>query len=331
MRDGRARRLAVIVVAILAACGPDGSDEGAAQGDAPSFARDTLPAWCGKLPRPAYDTLDLAFEGADGWFRVYRVRPGVHAIYEPHQFQEVISYVVEGADRALLFDTGMGIAAIRPVVERITALPVTVFNSHTHPDHVGGNHEFDRILGIDHEYARAHAREGFSNERMRGQLASDALCRPLTPGTERSAYRIEPWRISEAVRDGYRIDLGRRILEVLHVPGHAPDAAALLDRGRGLLFTGDTFYEGPIYLFGESTDLDAYGRTVDRLAGLASGLKLLLPGHNTPASPPRMLVSLDEALATVRRGEVEGEPRRAGRVEYVFERFTLLMRARVGG
>jgi len=329
--DGRPRRLAVIVVAVLAACGPRGSDEGPPQGEAPSSERDTLPAWCRRLPRPAYDTLDLAFEGPDGWFRVYRIRPGVHAIYEPHQFQEVISYVVEGADRALLFDTGMGIAPIRPVVERITTLPVTVFNSHTHPDHVGGNHEFDRILGIDDGFARAHARDGFSNERMRDQLASDALCRPLPPGTERSTYRIEPWRISEAVRDGHRIDLGRRTLEVLHVPGHAPDAAALLDRGRGLLFTGDTFYEGPIYLFGESTDLDAYRRTVDRLARLAPGLTLLLPGHNTPASPPRMLVSLDEAMAAVTRGEVEGEPRPAGRVEYLFERFTLLMRARAGG
>jgi len=46
-----------------------------------------------------------------------------------------------------------------------------------------------------------------------------------------------------------RIDLGGRSLEVLHVPGHAPDAIALRDEAHGLLFTGDTFYEGPIYVF----------------------------------------------------------------------------------
>ncbi|NIP59667.1 MAG: MBL fold metallo-hydrolase, partial [Gemmatimonadetes bacterium] len=206
-----------------------------------------------------------------------------------------------------------------------------VFNFHTHPDHVGGNHEFERVLAIDTEYTRRHAREGFSHETMRDQVAPDALCRPLPPATDPSSYRVEPWRISGTIRDGQRIDLGGRTLEVLRIPGHAPDAAALLDRERGLLFTGDTFYEGPIYLFGEATDLQAYETTVERPARLAPSLELLLPGHNTPASAPRMLVSLEEALAAVTRGEVEGESRPGDRVEYVFERFTLLMKAGAGG
>lgn len=309
----------------LSACGNGDGEKAARDPEAAPVEADALPAWCRKLPRPAYDTLDLAFEAEGGWFRVYRIRPGVHAIYEPHQFQEVISYLIEGTDRALLFDTGMGIAPIRPVAEGVTDLPVTVFNSHTHPDHVGGNHEFDRVLGMESDYSRAHAREGFSNDRMRGQVAPDALCRPPPAGTDPRTYAVQPWTTSETVRDGHRIDLGGRTLEVLHVAGHAPDAAALLDRERGLLFTGDTFYEGPIYLFGEETDLAAYRRSVERLAGLVPGLELLLPGHNTPVSPPGSLVSLARALDAIERGEVEGEARPGGRVEYVLDHFTLLM------
>lgn len=318
--------LALLTAGLVAACGAGDGEPRAEEAPDRSPDPDSLPAWCRALPRPAYDTLRLTLTSEDGWFRVYRIRPGVHAIYEPHQFQEVISYLVEGRERALLFDTGMGIAPIRPVVERLTELPVTVLNSHTHPDHVGGNHEFERVLGIDSDYSRRRALEGFSNERMQGQVAPDALCRPLPPTTERSTYRVEPWSISGTVQEGRRIDLGGRILEILHIPGHTPDAAALLDRERGLLFTGDSFYEGPIYLFGEATDLEAYRASVDRLASLAPRLELLLPGHNTPASPPRMLLSLDEALSAATRGRVEGEPRGGGRVEYVFEDFTLLMR-----
>jgi len=316
MRRGRGRIVSLVLapVLMLGACG--GEDE--------------EPAWCQNLPRAAYDTLELAFTSAGGWFQVYRIRPGVHAIYEPHQFQEVLSYLIEGEERALLFDTGMGIAPIRPVVERITDLPVTVFNSHTHPDHVGGNHAFDRVVALDTEYTRRHAREGFSQERMASQVAPDALCRPLPSGTDPGSYRIEPWTIAGTVADGERIELGGRAVEVLHIPGHAPDAAALLDPERGLLFTGDTFYEGPIYLFGEETDLDAYRATVARLADLSPSLELLLPGHNVPASPPHLLRVLDEAVASVLRGEVEGEARSGGRVEYLFEDFTLLL-ARGGG
>ena len=52
--------------------------------------------------------------------------------------------------------------------------------------------------------------------------------------------------------------LGDRLLEIIATPGHTPDAIALLDKQNGLLFTGDSFYVGPIWLFRPETDLDAY-------------------------------------------------------------------------
>ncbi len=87
------------------------------------------PHWCRELPRPEYKNLERVDVG-DGWFEVYRVRPGVFAIYEPHQFEEVISYLILGSKRALLFDTGMGIGKISAVVARLTTLPVTALNSY---------------------------------------------------------------------------------------------------------------------------------------------------------------------------------------------------------
>ena len=71
------------------------------------------------------------------WFVVYVVDPGVFAITEPYQFQEVISYLILGTDRGLLFDTGLGIGNIRKVVDQLTDLDVVVLNSHTHYDHIG--------------------------------------------------------------------------------------------------------------------------------------------------------------------------------------------------
>lgn len=325
----RARLLGLAAVAVvLAACG-SGGDRGEDGPTERTLARDSRPAWCRALPRPAYDSLELAFTSEDGWYRVYRIRPGVHALYEPHQFQEVISYLLQGDERALLVDSGMGISPIRPVVERITDLPVTVANTHTHPDHVGGNHAFDQVLAYDTAFGRRHARRGFTRERMRDQVAPDALCRPLPRGTARDDYRIRHWEVTGTLDDGSVIELGGRTIEVLHVPGHTPDGLAFLDRADGLLLAGDNLYRGPIYLFSDETDLDAYARSVARLAALTPALNAVLPGHNTPVVPPEMLGRVSDAVEDVRSGRVVGRLA-DGRVEYAFEGFRLLLPGRDG-
>jgi hypothetical protein len=66
------------------------------------------------LSGPEYKSLDRGNVGG-GWFEVYRIRPGAHAIYEPHQFEEVISYLIIGGRRALLFDT----ASASPALETL--------------------------------------------------------------------------------------------------------------------------------------------------------------------------------------------------------------------
>ena len=115
------------------------------------------PAWCQKLPRPEYAKLQRIPVG-DSWFEVYKVAADVFAIYEPHQFEETISYLILGRERALLFDTGMGIGDLRALTSKLTTLPVTVLNSHTHNDHVGDNWQFDTVYGMDTEFTRQNAK-----------------------------------------------------------------------------------------------------------------------------------------------------------------------------
>jgi glyoxylase-like metal-dependent hydrolase (beta-lactamase superfamily II) len=278
--------------------------------------------WCDELPRAAHRKLER-LEVSDDWFQVYRVADGVFAICEPFQFQEVISYLILGTKGALLFDTGLGIGRIRPAVERLTPLPVTVVNSHTHFDHVGGNADFDRILAMDTAYTRANAR-GFPHDVVAGEVLAEALCRPLPPGVDARSYRTRAFAPSEFIRDGRRIDLGGRELQVLHVPGHTPDAVALWDEAAGLLWTGDSFYEGPIWLFVPETDWAAYAASVDRMAGLVPRLKMLFPAHNVAVSDPRNLLALQEAVRTVRSGRLAGRKRPDGAIEFSFGVFSIV-------
>lgn len=54
-------------------------------------------------------------------------------------------YLLEGEEKALLLDTGYGAGNLRPYVERLTEKPVIVANTHYHPDHSGGNGEFEEV------------------------------------------------------------------------------------------------------------------------------------------------------------------------------------------
>src|ERR1700692_716248 len=163
------------------------------------------PEWCKGLPRPAYGKLKRV-SIADPWFEVYKIRPGVFAIYEPHQLEEVISYLIVGADRALLFDTGMGISNIQAVVAGLTKLPVSVLNSHTHNDHVGENLRFSDIYGMDTEFTRTNARG--SKRDAQAELAADEICGSLPAGFDAKAYATKPFHIAHWLHDGDQIDLG---------------------------------------------------------------------------------------------------------------------------
>jgi glyoxylase-like metal-dependent hydrolase (beta-lactamase superfamily II) len=279
------------------------------------------PPWCADRKTPASPRVAVPGD----WFSVYRVADGVFAILEPRQYQETISYLVVGRSRALLFDTGLGLVPLRPVVESLTKLPVDVLNSHTHFDHVGGNAEFDRVLALDTAYTRANQR-GFAHAELVGETQPDHLCGGLPKGVDGNAYATRPWRASKAVKDGDVLDLGGLSLEVLHVPGHTPDAIALLDRANGRLFTGDTYYDGPIWLYVPETDLAAYERSLARLAALAPQLKTLLPAHNTPSSDPQNLQKALAALREVRAGRVKPSAEEPGqKLSFTFEPFSFLL------
>lgn len=283
-----------------------------------------LAGFCDNLPRAAYAEFSRDAR-SDDWFEVYEVRPGIWAIYEPWQWQEVISYLIVGSEQALLFDTGNGIGDIRAVVERLTDKPVSVLNSHSHFDHVGGNYQFDRILSLSTEFSRARSK-GTANDEIRTEVSPEALCRDAPAGVSPDNHRGRSYRITDLVEDGHIIDLGDRKLEILHIPGHTDDAIALLDRDRGLLWTGDSFYKGPIWLYAPETDLALYRQSLARIAALVPELTALLPAHNTPLEPPGMLIEAREKFDVVLAGEAEPTPTWEGVVTFDFDNFGFLMR-----
>jgi glyoxylase-like metal-dependent hydrolase (beta-lactamase superfamily II) len=281
-----------------------------------------IPDWCKALPRPEYKALQRV-PVSDPWFEVYKVAPGTFAIYEPHQAEEIISYLILGTKQAVLFDTGMGISSISKVTKQLTGKPVVVLNSHTHNDHVGGNWEFPYVFAMDTDFTRKNALG--SRADAQAEIASGQICGKLPAGFNPKAYETRRWKIFHFVHDGFKVNLGARTVEIVATPGHTPDSIALIDRANGLLFTGDTYYPAPIWLYRPETDIDAYVASVKRLAALAPKVKMVLGAHNIPVADPDVLPKLVDAIVAVRAGKGDVKAEGGGKAVHTFQGFKFLL------
>ena len=181
------------------------------------------------------------------WFEVHKLRPNVYAIYEPGNWQEVMSYLFIGRHKAMLYDTGMNIGDIRQVTDLLTDKPVFVVNSHFHPDHTGCNFEYAARVG-DARPVRAHV-PGRVGNRGRGGLHHRTRCGRsggTPPLFDPATYCIPPYTITHWLQDGDVIDLGNMKFEVIRTPGHSTDGTWLLDRAHRLLLVGDVWYNGQL-------------------------------------------------------------------------------------
>ena len=285
-----------------------------------------LESFCDNLPRPVYSQF-TKHNSSNDWFEVYQFEHNVWAIYEPFQWQEVISYLIIGNKSALLVDSGNGIGDIKAIVDQLTDKPVLVLNTHSHFDHIGGNYQFETILSPSTKFSISNSK-GNNSQIIKTEVSTEALCKDLPKGVTQKNHVIKPYSITSEIKDGDIIDLGGRKVEILQIPGHTDDSVALFEEESGYLWTGDSFYEGPIWLWFPETDLPAYHQSISRLAALVPQLKALFPAHNIPYSNPSLLTETQKAFQLIFEGKAKSRPYTTfeGTVIYEFNGFGFLMR-----
>ena len=256
--------------------------------------------WPEALPRPGNLGLER-IESISPWFEIRRVDGQTLAILEPNHWEEVISYLILGRERALLFDTGMGIGDIRAEVERLTGLPVIVVNSHSHYDHMGGNHQFSDVRGFDDEFEMSRLKRGYSRAECRKFMGPGSYLDP-PPGFDPNSYEIRGTDITKKLRHLETIDLGERMLTVHHTPGETPGGICLQDHRHGLLFTGDFFYPGTLWLHLEEADPQKHRKSRLYLCGLLDRVSFLCPAHNEARAPKEMLARAHEGFDEIAQG-----------------------------
>jgi len=257
--------------------------------------------------------------------------PGIYTIEEPLHVESVKSYLVVGSERAVLIDTGMGVADIRALVETLTDVPVMVLNSHSHWDHIGGSHAFAGASEIMvHPAGEAALRRGVDNIAMRAHLAADQLLGSLPDGFDYESVTIPGANPTRLLNGGEIIDLGGRQLEILHTPGHCADLLVAFDRANNVLFSTDAAYAGALYAQLAGSDLDAYAESLQQLSALVPAIRAVYPSHGPSPIEPALIPRMQDAVTAAAAGKPPD--RIAGGVGIKdYEDFSLLVKAELAG
>jgi glyoxylase-like metal-dependent hydrolase (beta-lactamase superfamily II) len=206
---------------------------------------------------------------ADKWYAVKRLADDVTYICEPfiQEFYRCNIWHVRGRDRDMLVDSGMGVVSLRDYVPLVTERDLIAVASHTHFDHIGCHHEF--------ECRAVHAAEAdlLANPTRENTLAdpyvTDDIFDALPPEPYCSkCYAVKKAPATRILHDGDMVDLGDRVFEVIHTPGHSPGGIALYEKATETLFSGDILYDGPLI---EDT---YHANAADYLASMERLLKL---------------------------------------------------------
>jgi Metallo-beta-lactamase superfamily len=129
----------------------------------------------------------------DPWFAVTQLPPDLFRITEPgcHRWVRANCFLILGRDRDILVDSGMGVAALRPILDRLSTRPRLVFTTHAHVDHVGSHPEFaDCEILVHPAEADDLARPG--RQRLRfPKRSAEEIAELRKSGFEPSDFMIE--------------------------------------------------------------------------------------------------------------------------------------------
>jgi len=233
------------------------------------------------------------------WFTIEEIDSQTFAISEYGHWEKGHSYLFIGQERAALIDSGTGIGDISRVVSSLTRLPVIVITTHCHWDHIGGHGHFQKIA--IHSDDRDWLENGLPIplEMIRHHL----LLLPFTldPPEEFSVETYFPYtgKPTFVLNDLDQFNLGKRVLHILHTPGHSPGHICIYEEDSGYLVTGDLLYEGTLYANYPSTDPVKFYQSIERLTTLPKVTKLL-PGHNNLDIPITHLADTQKAFQQIK-------------------------------
>ena len=171
-------------------------------------------------------------------------------------------YLVEGAEKALVIDTGFGVGNLKKMCETLTDKPIIgCFITHEHFDHTGGCSYFPV------SYMSQICANAVKRGNMHGNPDHD-----LFKGVE---FPLD-FEIS-VLNEGDEIDLGGGcVLKAYSIPDHAAGSMCLVDLYHRCIFSGDELGTPAYKAIG--TSVEQYAKNIDKLFPYFEDVDMLYGG-----------------------------------------------------
>lgn len=249
-----------------------------------------------KLLSDGLSELEMSHE-VDDWFTVEQIDNETYVISEYKHYEETHCYLLLGKDKALLIDTGLGVANIKDVVDKITTLPVEVVVTHVHWDHIGGHKYFDKFAVHENEKEWLMGNFPLQLEIVKRNLL-DENCE-FPEGFNVENYKIFQGVPQQILHDNDEIDLGKRKIKVVHTPGHSPGHCCFYEEEKQYLYSGDLIYKGCLDMFYPSTNPELFEQSIITVSKL--DIKRILPGHHNLDVSVEIISRIQMAFSELRR------------------------------
>lgn len=232
----------------------------------------------------------------ENWFTIDQIDDRTYIISEYRHWEETHCYLLNGSERSLLIDTGLGICNIYEEVVKLTDKPVTAAATHIHWDHIGGHKYFPNFYAHKAELDWLNGKFPLPISTIREMVID--RCQ-LPDGFDVNKYTFFQGTPTRVLQDHDIIDLGGQQVEVLHTPGHAPGHMCFWERDKGYLFTGDLVYKDILLAYYPSTDPESYLASLQKVAALP--VKRVFPGHHSLDIQPEILGRMQSAFEELKQ------------------------------
>lgn len=180
--------------------------------------------------------------------------------------------LIIGKEKAALIDTGLGLRDLPGLVRSLTALPLLIFNTHCHCDHIGGNGLFAQPIYMGEEDIPTC---NYSNDIFFRQTMLEN--RELPDTFDREEYLGRGYGELKPVKEGDQFDLGELTIKVYDAPGHSAGSRVYLIPERKILYVGDSVGRTVLVFGYGAASRKTYIKTLDKLLELP--FDIILSSH----------------------------------------------------